>query len=129
MPSDAQFFYEEWAARMSHAKSSATDIAKAFGSMYQTVMKDGTMSVREKELIAVGIRMAVRCDACIYTHAEKAIKAGATRQQVVEAAGVAVMMQGGPTYTYLPKLVEALDAIEAREPVQPRTEPALQETH
>ena len=127
--SDAQRFYDEWPARMSHAKASATDLARGFGSMYQTVMKDGAISVREKELVAVGISMAVRCDACIYTHAEKAIKAGATRQQIVEAAGVAVMMQGGPTYTYLPKLIEALDAIEAREPAQTLGEPALQKTH
>ena len=40
------------------------------------------------------------------------MKAGATREQVLEAAGVAIMMQGGPTYTYLPKVVEALDALE-----------------
>ena len=33
----------------------------------------------------------------------------------MEVAGAAVMMQGGPGYTYLPVVVEALDAIEARE--------------
>jgi alkylhydroperoxidase/carboxymuconolactone decarboxylase family protein YurZ len=43
---------------------------------------------------------------------EKALKSGATREQVLEAAGVAVMMQGGPTYTYLPTVVEALDALQ-----------------
>jgi AhpD family alkylhydroperoxidase len=118
MTTDAQGFYDEWSGRMTHAKASAPDVAKGFGGFYQTLMKDGAIGVREKELVAVGISMAVRCDACIYTHAEKALKAGATRQQIVEAAGVAVMMQGGPTYTYLPKLIEALDAIEAREPVR-----------
>jgi AhpD family alkylhydroperoxidase len=118
MTTDARRFHDEWSDRMSHAKASAPDVAKGFGSFYQTLMKDGAIGIREKELVAVGISMAVRCDACIYTHAEKAVKAGATRQQIVEAAGVAVMMQGGPTYTYLPKLIEALDAIEAREPVR-----------
>ena len=119
MSDNAQRFYDEWSVRMSHAKTSAPDVAKGFGSLYQTVMKAGAIGVREKELVAVGISMAVRCDACIYTHVEKAIKAGASRQQIVEAAGVAVMMQGGPTYTYLPKLIEALDAIESPEPVRP----------
>jgi AhpD family alkylhydroperoxidase len=75
-------------------------------------MKEGSIGVRDKELIALGIGMAVRCDGCIYAHAQKALAAGATRQQIMETAGVAVMMQGGPTYTYLPKLVEALDALE-----------------
>jgi alkylhydroperoxidase/carboxymuconolactone decarboxylase family protein YurZ len=48
----------------------------------------------------------------MYAHVEKALKAGATREQVMEAAGVVVMMQGGPAYTALPKVVEALDALK-----------------
>jgi AhpD family alkylhydroperoxidase len=112
MSSDAKSFYEQWPARMSHAKAAAPDTVRGFGGLYQSTMKGGEMSVREKELVALGIGLAIRCDGCIYVHAEKAMRAGASRQQIMEAAGVAVMMQGGPTYTYLPKLVEALDALE-----------------
>ena len=112
MSTDAKTFYDDWSSRMSHAKTSAPDAARGFGGLYQSVMKPGAMSVREKELVALGIGMALRCDACIYTHVEKAFKAGATREQIVETAGVAVMMQGGPTYTYLPKLVEAMEALQ-----------------
>jgi AhpD family alkylhydroperoxidase len=111
MSTDAKSFYGEWPARMSHAKAAAPDAAKGFASLYQSVMRAGAMSVREKELVALGIGMAVRCDACIYAHVEKALKAGATREQIMETAGVAVMMQGGPTYTYLPKIVEAVEAL------------------
>ena len=114
MSTDARSFYREWPSRMSHAKASGSDAAKGFGGLYQGVMKPGAMSVREKELVALGIGMAIRCEPCIYTHVEKALKAGATREQIMETAGVAVMMQGGPTYTYLAKLVEALDALDAR---------------
>ena len=64
---------------------------------------------REKELIALGIGLAVRCEGCIYSHVEKCLKAGATPEQIQEVAGVAVMMQGGPTYTWVPKVLEALD--------------------
>jgi AhpD family alkylhydroperoxidase len=97
---------------MSHAKAAAPEIGKAFGGMYQPLMKPGALSVREKELIALGIGLALRCESCVYVHLEKALKAGATREQIMEMAGVAVTMQGGPAYTYLPKLVEALDALE-----------------
>lgn len=123
MPADANTFYHEWPARMSHAKASAPEAVKGFGSLYQSVMKEGALTVREKELVALAIGLALRCDACIYVHVEKALKAGATRQQVIEAAGVAVMMQGGPTYTYLPKLVEALDALGAAESTATPTGP------
>lgn len=113
MSTDPHAFYRDWPARMSHAKASATDAAKGFGALYQSVMKPGALNVREKELVAVGIGIALRCEPCIYVHLEKALKAGATREQLMEAAGVAVMMQGGPGYTYLPVVVEALDALDA----------------
>ena len=112
MPTDAQAYYEQSPARMSHAKAAVPDVVKGFGGLFQAAMKDGALTAREKELVALGIGLAVRCDHCVYAHVQKALKAGATRAQVLEAAGVAVMMQGGPTYTHLPEVVEALDALE-----------------
>ena len=112
MSSEAKQFYDTWAGRMSHAKSAAPDAARGFGTLFQSTMKEGTLAVRDKELIALGIGIALRCDGCMYAHVQKALQTGATRQQIMEAASVAVMMQGGPAYTYLPKVVEALDALE-----------------
>jgi AhpD family alkylhydroperoxidase len=112
MSTDAKSFYEKWPSRMADARASAPDAAKGFGGLFQTVMKQGEMTVLEKELVALGIGMALRCDPCVYAHVEKALQAGASRAQIMETAGVAVMMQGGPGYTYLPKVVEALAALE-----------------
>ncbi|MCY2952864.1 MAG: carboxymuconolactone decarboxylase family protein [Planctomycetota bacterium] len=112
MASDAEKFFAEWPARFEKAKAGAPDTIKAFGGLFAAVMKEGALSVREKELIALGIGMAMRCDPCINLHAQKSLEAGATREQILEAASVAVMMQGGPTFTYLPKVVEALEALE-----------------
>jgi AhpD family alkylhydroperoxidase len=112
MSTDAKRYYDESPVRMSHAKTAASDVVRAFGGLFQPLMKEGAVSAREKELIALGIGLALRCDNCVYAHVQKALRAGATREQVIETAGVAVMMQGGPTYTYLPKVVEALDALE-----------------
>jgi AhpD family alkylhydroperoxidase len=109
---DAKAFYEQWPGRVSRARAAAPDAAKGFGGLFQAVMKDGALGAREKELIALGIGLALRCDPCVYAHVQKAKQAGASRAQILEAAGVVVMMQGGPAYTYLPKLVEALDALE-----------------
>ncbi len=72
-------------------------------------MKEGALSVREKELIALGIGLAVRCVPCINLHVEKCITAGATAAQILEAAGAAVMMQGGPSFTHVPEVVRALE--------------------
>lgn len=113
MSTDAKAHYETWPARIGAVKEQSPDIARGFGSMFQKVMGEGALSVREKELIALAIGVSVRCDACIYAHVEKAVQAGATREQVLEAAGVAVMMQGGPGYVYVPKVIDALDALGA----------------
>ena len=113
MPDHARTHYAEWPDQTARMMSDAPDLTRAFGGMFQRLMGDGALSVREKELIALGIGMAVRCEACIYSHVEKALKAGATREQIIETAGVVVTMQGGPGYVYVPKVLDALDALEA----------------
>jgi len=90
-------------------KESVPDIMRGFGGLFQAVMKEGALSVREKELIALGIGLAVRCVPCINLHVEKALQAGATEEQILEATGVAVMMQGGPTFTHVPHVIHALE--------------------
>lgn len=111
MTTVATTHYETWPDRMAEMREAAPDIVKGFGGMFQKLMGDGALSVREKELIALAIGMAIRCEPCIYSHAEKAVKAGATREQIVEMAGVVVTMQGGPAYVYVPKLLDAIDAL------------------
>jgi AhpD family alkylhydroperoxidase len=113
MSDDANTYYAHVRERVAKVKSAAPGVASGFANFYQSMMKPGELTVGQKELIALGIGLALRCENCIYAHVRGAIKAGATRQQVIEAAGVTMMMQGGPSYTYLPKLIEALDAVEA----------------
>ena len=107
----AKTHYETWPTVMGAMKQAAPAIGTAFGGMFQKLMGDGALSVREKELIALAIGMAVRCEPCVYAHVEKAVKAGATREQLLEMAGVVVVMQGGPGYVHVPELLEAMDAL------------------
>jgi AhpD family alkylhydroperoxidase len=102
-------FYPAWSAGMSQMKTRTPAIAAAFGQFFKSLMSEGALSVREKELIALGIGLSVRCEGCIYSHVEKCLKAGATPEQILEAAGVAVVMQGGPSYTHVPEVIAALD--------------------
>jgi AhpD family alkylhydroperoxidase len=96
---------------MKTVRAALPEVIKGFSALHQSAMKAGALTVVEKELMALAIGLAVRCDNCIYAHVQAAVHAGATREQVLEAAGVAVMMQGGPTYTYLPRVVEALNGL------------------
>ena len=109
--SNAQTHYETWSDTMKNMKAKAPDIGPAFGGMFQKLMAPGALSALEKEMLAVAIGMATRCEPCIYAHVEKAVKLGATREQLTELAGVVVMMQGGPGYVYVPKLMDAMEAL------------------
>ena len=111
MSTHAQDYYATNASVTRPVRAAMPDLMKGFAGLHQAVMKEGALSVREKELMALAIGLAVRCENCIYSHVQGSLKAGATREQVLEAAGVAVLMQGGPSYTYLARVTEALDAL------------------
>ena len=109
MPTNAAEYYTNNPVAMKPVRAAMSELLKGFGSLHQAAMKPGMLTLAEKELVALAIGLAVRCENCIYAHIQAAVNAGATREQVLEAAGVAVLMQGGPTYTYLPRVVEALE--------------------
>ena len=73
---------------------------------------DGALEKKAKELIALGIGIAVRCDGCISYHINDALKAGASRREIIETISVAVMMGGGPSMVYGCEALEALDQFE-----------------
>lgn len=109
----ASDWYATWPSRMKAVKSLMPDAAKGFGALHQGTMKAGALSELEKEFVAIGIGIAVRCENCIRAHVEKSIRLGATPQQVLDVASVAIMMGGGPSYTYATVVVEALQALGA----------------
>lgn len=111
MTTNAQKHYQEWPGKIAELKDASPDIAHGFGGMFGKLMGPGALTVREKELIALAIGMATRCEACIYAHTEKAVQSGATRAELLEMAGVVVTMQGGPGYVYVPKLIDAMNAL------------------
>lgn len=78
---------------------------KAFLDFLQTVREPGALDTKTKELIAVASSVAARCQWCIALHVKEAIEAGATPEEIREAAWVAVLMGGGPNLAYM-QLVE-----------------------
>lgn len=109
MATEVAAFFEQWQKNRQKVKEQAPDIARGFGGFYQAIMKEGALSVREKELISLAIGLVLRCTPCIDLHVQGCLKAGASREQILEAAGVAVMMQGGPAFTHVPEVIEAVD--------------------
>lgn len=113
MAERAKAFFEQWDIDQGKMKEAIPETMRGMGGLFQATMKEGALSVREKELIAMAIGLAVRCTPCMNLHVQKCLQAGATREQILEAAGVAVMMQGGPSYTHVPLIIDALDHLQA----------------
>jgi len=80
-----------------------------FTEFMGTVLKPGTLDLKTKELIALGMGITARCRYCIGIHTQKALAAGATPEEMWEVATVAVMMGGGPAMTYVAELQKALE--------------------
>jgi AhpD family alkylhydroperoxidase len=80
-----------------------------FTLLHRKAVEDGVLSGKTKELIALSVSVAMRCEGCIAYHVYDAIKAGANRAEMMDAIGVAVMMGGAPAAVYA---TYALDAIQ-----------------
>lgn len=83
------------------------EVYAGYGELGKAAMADGAISTRTKEIVALAVSVAVRCDGCIANHARGASKAGATREEVAEALGVALMLSGGPGTVYGPRAFDA----------------------
>ncbi len=89
-------------------------VVDAFFKLHHEALKDGALSPATKELISLGIAIAVHCEGCIDCHVDDALKHGATAEQIAETVGVAMLMGGGPSMVYGGKALEALEQFQAK---------------
>ncbi len=85
------------------------DVMSGFSSMSMAATKSGALDKKTKELIALALGVAAKCDGCIGFHVQALVKLGATREEVMETLGMAIYMGGGPSLMY------AADAVSAYE--------------
>ena len=105
-------FFSKFKKDVTKMKQQTPEMLNGFATLFGKIMTDGAITLLEKELIAMAIGVALKCEPCIRLHTQKCLDAGATREQILEAASVAVMMGGGPAYTHIPIVIDTLDAIE-----------------
>lgn len=107
--------YEELVASMRKLGGDIPDTMSAFAQLHKSGTTEGALSKTTKELIALGIAITVRCDGCIAFHVNDALKAGASRAEIMETIGVAIMMGGGPSVVYGCEAFEALKQFEEKQ--------------
>ena len=92
----------------------APDVFSAFENTENRVFAPGSLDTKTKHLIAIGICACIRCRLCAARHVSEALKAGASREELVEAATVAVALGGSPALAYAATAFrEILDSFDA----------------
>ncbi|WP_240098294.1 carboxymuconolactone decarboxylase family protein [Thermomonas flagellata] len=97
-------------------RSGAAEPMRAFSALAREALRPGALDVKAKELIAMGIAVAVRCDGCIGFHAKAAIRAGASREELLETLAMAIYMGAGPAMIYAAEALRAYDELAPTAP-------------
>ena len=98
-----------YSAELREVRVGIPDVMKGFSTTAQAALKANALDTKTKELLALGIAVAIRCDPCIAFHAEAAVKQGASREEILETIGTAIYMGAGPSVMYAAKALEAFD--------------------
>lgn len=106
---DWKTFTNELSGGLRELRSGTPEVMKGFSSIAQAALKADALDAKTKELIALAISVAVRCDDCIGFHAQAAYGSGASREEVLETLGMAIYMGAGPSVMYAGHAIEAFD--------------------
>ncbi|MFZ2177103.1 MAG: carboxymuconolactone decarboxylase family protein [Rhodococcus sp. (in: high G+C Gram-positive bacteria)] len=84
-----------------------------YAQLHEAALSPGALDAKTKELIALAIGVSSQCDGCIAAHARGAAQQGSTPEEVAEAIGVAILMNGGPSTVYGPRAFAAFNEFHA----------------
>jgi AhpD family alkylhydroperoxidase len=101
--------YQHLEARLIQLGQELPGPMSGFARLHKKAVEDGVLNVKTKEMMALAISIVVGCEGCIAYHVHDAVKAGATRKELLETIGVALLMGGGPGSIYA---AHTMDAIE-----------------
>lgn len=108
---NAKEFLGQFSKDFENMKAQSGSMVGAFGHLFTKTMGEGVLSVKHKELIALAIAVSVQCEPCMFLHVKKCLDAGATKEEILEACGVSVLMSGGPAYTHVPMVINAIEEL------------------
>ncbi|MBR0647453.1 carboxymuconolactone decarboxylase family protein [Plastoroseomonas hellenica] len=85
------------------------ELVKGFVALNTGAATTRHLDAKTRELIALAVAVTTRCEGCIDSHSRKARAAGATKEEVAEALGVAIALNAGAAFTYSLHVLDAFD--------------------
>ncbi len=83
------------------------DTVRGYRTLSDAGKKTNHLDEKTRQLIALAVAITTRCDGCITVHTDAAIKAGASKEEIAEALGVAVALNAGAALVYSARVLDA----------------------
>ncbi len=100
-------YQKELATRIGEIGQTSPDFIRGYRMLSDAGQKTQTLDAKTRELIALAVAVTLRCDGCITTHTSAAIKNGASKEEIVEALGVATSVNAGAALVYSARVMDA----------------------
>lgn len=107
---DWNAYHAEVQKRVAEIGRKSPDIVRGYRTTSNAGNNADLLGPKVRELISLAVAVTARCDGCIVIHAEAALKHGATKEEIVEALGVAIAVNAGAALIYSGRVLDALDA-------------------
>ncbi len=108
--------FQDWQTHTQDVKAAFKELGtehpkmlKAYGALTQAI-DSSVLDDKTRELISLAVAVTTRCESCISVHAEAAVKAGASDDEVAAALATAIALNAGAAYTYSLRAIEAVKA-------------------
>ncbi|MCP4559624.1 MAG: carboxymuconolactone decarboxylase family protein [Bosea sp.] len=106
----------ELKARVGDFGKAAPDALRGYVALAGGAAKTTHLDARTRELISLAVAVTTRCDGCITTHVDAAIKAGVSREEIAEALGVAIALNAGAALVYSARTLDCFEQMTAPAP-------------
>jgi 4-carboxymuconolactone decarboxylase len=107
----SHYYEEDDLERFNEIGKHRPELFDFFMNYYQGVMAAGSLTVREKSLIALAVAHAVQCPYCIDAYTRASLEAGSNMEEMTEAIHVAAAIRGGATLIHGIQMHNVVDKI------------------
>ena len=114
MMMDWNQYHKEIGVRVGELMKLSPDTVRGYQVLSAAGSKTNHLDEKTRQLISLAVAVTTHCDGCIVVHTDAALKAGAKKEEIAEALGVAVGMNAGAALVYSTRVLDAVDAKSAQ---------------
>jgi AhpD family alkylhydroperoxidase len=103
-------YQKQIAATLGDIAKVSPDVIRGYRTLSDAGQKTAKLDAKTRELIAIAVGVTRQCDGCIAVHTDAALRNGATREEIIEALGVAVAVNAGAALVYSTRVMDAVAA-------------------